>query len=102
VSERDDGPLYTLRPEGVRLTGEPVAWMDVEEDGTRHGLRAWSDGTHREVPLYMVPPDHRKAMRMALEYVSWHANGECRVGTGPIPAPNDVVAALRAALGEKK
>ncbi len=47
-------------------------------------------------------PDHREAMRMALEYVSWHANGECRVGTGPIPAPNDVVAALRAALGERE
>jgi hypothetical protein len=68
MSERDDGPLYTLRPEGVRITVEPVAWMDVEEDGTRHGLRYWREGTHREVPLYVAPqPDHREAMRLALE-----------------------------------
>ena len=46
-------------------------------------------------------PDHREAMRQALEYVSWHAHGECRVGTGPVPAPSDVVASLRAALGER-
>jgi hypothetical protein len=57
------------------------------------------DGTHW-CALAERPADHREVMRMALEYVSWHAHGECRVGTGPIPAPNDVVAALRAALGE--
>jgi len=38
-------------------SAEPVAWMTVEEDGTRHGLRGWSDGTHREVPLYMAPAE---------------------------------------------
>lgn len=35
---------------------EPVAWITIEEDGTRHGLQSWSDGTHREVPLYTAPP----------------------------------------------
>jgi hypothetical protein len=82
---------------------EPVAWMTVEEDGTRHGLRGWSDGTHREVPLYMAPPDHREVMRQALDalesfdgvgdVVTWEKQGaKCYTA----------IAVLRSALGEKK
>lgn len=40
----------------------------------------------------------KSAMQQALEYISWQAFGECRVGAGPIPQARDVVAALRAAL----
>lgn len=40
----------------------------------------------------------RYAMQQALEYISWYAFGECRIGIGQIPAPADVVAALRQAL----
>jgi hypothetical protein len=97
MSERDDGPLYTLRPEGVRITVEPVAWMDVEEDGTRHGLRYWREGTHREVPLYVAPqPDHREVMRLALEALEAGDNAWALMNVEGIKQ------ALRAALGEKK
>jgi hypothetical protein len=36
--------------------GEPVAWMDVDERGNRHGLRYWSEGGREEVPLYVASP----------------------------------------------
>jgi hypothetical protein len=48
-------------------SAEPVAWITVEEDGLRHGLREWRDGTHREVPLYTTAPDHLAVMQQALD-----------------------------------
>jgi LmbE family N-acetylglucosaminyl deacetylase len=78
------------------VTTLPVAWMDVEEDGTRHGLRYWREGTHREVPLYMVPPDHREAMRLALRYMESVGQKEM------FPEEWQIVIALRAALGDDK
>jgi hypothetical protein len=35
---------------------EPVAWCDIEEDGTIHGLRYWSEPGRREHALYTYPP----------------------------------------------
>jgi len=35
---------------------EPVAWCDIEEDGTIHGLRYWSEPGRREHALYTHPP----------------------------------------------
>ena len=42
----------------------------------------------------------REAAKLALEYISWQAFGECRIGEGPIPEAKDVVRALRKALAE--
>lgn len=42
----------------------------------------------------------REAAQLALEYISWQAFGECRIGEGPIPEAKDVVRALRKALAE--
>jgi hypothetical protein len=72
--------------------GEPVAWVTVEEDGTRHGLREWRDGTHREVPLYTSPPDHLAVMRQALEALEERHIGALR---------DNALDALRAALEGK-
>ena len=36
---------------------EPVAWMDIDENGTFSGLRYWSEPDNRyEVALYTSPP----------------------------------------------
>jgi hypothetical protein len=35
---------------------EPVAWCDIEEDGTIHGLRYWSEPGRREHAFYTHPP----------------------------------------------
>jgi hypothetical protein len=35
---------------------QPVAWCDIEEDGTIHGLRYWSEPGRREHALYTHPP----------------------------------------------
>lgn len=35
---------------------EPVAWMDVDDQGNRLSLRFWSDGNKEEVPLYTHTP----------------------------------------------
>ena len=81
-------------------SAEPVAWRIAGRFGWfyQDDPPYESQRGRTAQPLYISPPDHREVMRMALEYVSWHAHGECRVGTGPIPASSDVVAALRAAL----
>ncbi len=42
----------------------------------------------------------KTAMKLALEYISWQAFGECRIGEGPIPEAKDVVDALHQALAE--
>jgi hypothetical protein len=37
-------------------TGEPVAWMDIDEKGAASGLRYWSEPNNRhEAPLYTTP-----------------------------------------------
>jgi hypothetical protein len=77
-------------------SAEAVAWMTVEEDGTRHGLRYWREGTHREVPLYMAPPDHREVMRMALDAIV----GYRRELADSQPCDAEIL--LRAVLGEPK
>jgi hypothetical protein len=82
-------------------SAEAVAWMTVEEDGTRHGLRYWREGTHREVPLYMAPPDHREAMRLALEALR-ETMSEISVGTARWQQVGKAADALLAALGEPK
>jgi hypothetical protein len=38
------------------LEQEPVAWCDIEEDGTIHGLRYWSEPGRREHALFTHPP----------------------------------------------
>jgi len=35
---------------------EPVAWIDIDEKGNRSNLKAWSDGSNDEKPLYTAPP----------------------------------------------
>ncbi len=50
-------PLYTHPPKAEpKPVQEPVAWMDIAEDGTRLSVRQWSDGNNEEVPLYAAPP----------------------------------------------
>lgn len=34
---------------------EPVAWMDIDDNGQRLTVRQWSDGNKDEVPLYTAP-----------------------------------------------
>jgi hypothetical protein len=96
-------PLYAHPAPSV----EPVAWMTVEEDGTRHGLRGWSDGTHREVPLYMAPPDHREVMQMAVNSLVSLINAHFPVERELMTdeqcfAACYAVAALEKALGERE
>lgn len=38
---------------------EPVAWMDIDENGNRLSVRLWSDGNREEVPLYTAPPQRK-------------------------------------------
>lgn len=51
------GAEYTLRAalaDGDKLSPtEPVAWMDIADDGTRLAVRMYSDGSSEEVPLYL-------------------------------------------------
>ena len=84
-------------------SAKPVAWMTVEEDGTRHGLREWRDGTHREVPLYMAPPDHREVMRYALDALKVVQTTVNNYGNSTeIGELLNAIVALRAALEGKR
>jgi hypothetical protein len=87
-------------------SAEAVAWMTVEEDGTRHGLRYWREGTHREVPLYMapqptLPPEAAQAMRAVSDWLTSERIRDWRYmeGTAFWEDAAKHVAALRAALG---
>jgi hypothetical protein len=35
---------------------EPVAWIDIDDKGNRSNLKAYSDGSYDEKPLYTAPP----------------------------------------------
>jgi hypothetical protein len=48
--------ITTLRAALEQPEQEPVAWCDIEEDGTIHGLRYWSEPGRREHALYTHPP----------------------------------------------
>jgi hypothetical protein len=55
------------------------------------------EGTHREVPLYMAPPDHREVMQQALDVLEY-ININCGILAdyeGPL---EQVIPALQAAL----
>jgi hypothetical protein len=68
---RDAG--YTRRPtlrEMAEPEQEPVAWCDIKEDGTIHGLRYWSEPGRREHALYTHPP--RRAWRGLTEEEMFH------------------------------
>ena len=43
-------------PQTAEPVQEPVAWMDIDENGNRLTVRQWSDGNKEEVPLYTHPP----------------------------------------------
>jgi hypothetical protein len=56
---RELGLTYDDAPAPVQSAerGEPVAWMDVDENGAMSSLRYWSEPDNRhEVPLYTTPP----------------------------------------------
>jgi hypothetical protein len=95
-----DVVLALLDRQRAAPRAEPVAWITVEEDGTRHGLRGWSDGTHREVPLYTSPPAPSAEPVITDAQVA-AAERELWMG-GMRDVPSEVVRlALRAALGVK-
>jgi hypothetical protein len=48
--------IPTVRAALEQTVQEPVAWCDIEEDGTIHGLRYWSEPGRREHALYTHPP----------------------------------------------
>jgi hypothetical protein len=51
-----DQVIPTVRAALEQTVQEPVAWCDIEEDGTIHGLRYWSEPGRREHALYTHPP----------------------------------------------
>jgi hypothetical protein len=56
---RELGLTYDDAPAPVQSAerGEPVAWMDVDENGAMSSLRYWSEPDNRhEVALYTTPP----------------------------------------------
>ena len=58
-AERGDGAPETVAALLAALEQpeqEPVGWCDIEEDGTIHGLRYWSEPGSREHALYTHPP----------------------------------------------
>jgi hypothetical protein len=51
----------------------PVAWIDIEEDGTCHSLRYWSEPGRREHALYPHPPRRDTGQKpVAWMYVAAH------------------------------
>jgi hypothetical protein len=51
-----DKAMEALRAALKQPVPEPVAWCDIEEDGTIHGLRYWSEPGRREHALYTHLP----------------------------------------------
>lgn len=52
---------YTTPPAQPAPVQEPVAWMDVDENGAMSSLRYWSEPDNRnEVALYPAPPAQRQ------------------------------------------
>jgi hypothetical protein len=71
---------------------EPVAWLD-ESTSCAYSRAELDRGSEVGlVPLYTIPPDHREAMRQALEALEERYIGALR---------DSAMAALRAALGKK-
>lgn len=48
---------------------EPVAWMDIDDNGQRLTVRQWSDGNSDEVPLYTAPTPRKPLTDEALHQV---------------------------------
>jgi hypothetical protein len=88
-------PLYTFRPEGVRLTGKPVAWRISGRFGWFYQDDPPYESQRGRIaePLYQHPQaDHREVMRMAL-----YALVGYRLALGE-KQPSEAEIALRAAL----
>jgi hypothetical protein len=99
------GPLYTVRPEGVRLTGEPVAWRISGPFGWTYQDDPPYESHRGRVaePLYQHPQaDHREVMRQALaalwtcEYADTYPESQI-YDAAKVKAAID---ALRKALGD--
>jgi hypothetical protein len=96
------GPLYAHPAPSV----EPVAWVSPEYF-TAFSRQGFSVATHKVapelVPLYASPPDHRAAMRQALDALdSCHAADPYSSGSNAKfdeDAVKQAATALRAALG---
>ena len=70
-------PVYT-KPVPSKPAQEPVAWMDIDENGTFSGLRYWSEPDNRhEVALYTTPlaPAQRKRRNQMTDIYKFNANG---------------------------
>jgi hypothetical protein len=71
--EWHEAPLYTHPPRREPEQATPVAWIDIEEDGTCHGLRYWSEPGRREHALYPHPPRRDAGQKpVAWMYVDAH------------------------------
>jgi len=91
-------PLYTFRPEGVRLTGEPVAWRISGRFGWFYQDEPPYESQRGRTaqPLYQHPQaDHREAMRMALDALEV---GRRYVYADDRPQLENAIDALREAL----
>jgi len=81
---------------------EPVAWIDIEEDGTRHGLRCWSEPGSREHPIYINPPRREwqgLSDEEVLRYLNWDEAVELLTIANRVPA--EVVEAAKKEALEK-
>jgi hypothetical protein len=54
--DRQQREYEESRSAALEQPEQPVAWCDIEEDGTIHGLRYWSEPGRREHALYTHPP----------------------------------------------
>ena len=54
-TDRVKNTMASLRQALAEPEQEPVAWMDIDDNGQRLTVRQWSDGNKDEVPLYTAP-----------------------------------------------
>ena len=95
---RDAG--YSRRPtlremSALEQPEQPVAWCDIEEDGTIHGLRYWSEPGRREHALYTHPPRREWRSLSEEEIQSIHDTYHKRMG------PQEFARAVEAKLKER-
>ena len=63
---KHDLAITALRAALAEPEQEPVAWMDIDDNGQRLTVRQWSDGNKDEVPLYTAPTPRRPLHDMAV------------------------------------
>lgn len=93
--------ITALRARLAEPEPEPVAWMDVDDQGNRLSLRFWSDGNKEEVPLYThTPPADPDTITVRLTREQhWRMRSLVKAGQWVSPLCLSELEDLLAALG---